>query len=76
MTIGTTNVVAPVFAAAEIVVLFPSRVTTETSLRDLFRRLVLERNNFLGIAFFRMSFARSVTRLAARDLVFPATDLC
>ena len=39
---GTTDVIAPVFAATEVVVFFLACMTGETRLRDLFRRLVFE----------------------------------
>ena len=37
MTIGATNVVAPVFAAAKVVVLFLAGVTGKAGLRSFFR---------------------------------------
>jgi hypothetical protein len=39
---GATNVVAPMFAAAEVVVFLFARMTRQASLRDFFRWLVLE----------------------------------
>src|ERR1044072_6261495 len=42
MTVRATHVVAPVFAAAEVVVLFPAGVAGEAGLGGLLGRLVLE----------------------------------
>ncbi len=72
MAIHAPNVIAPVLTAAEIIVIFFSGVTTKTRFRCLFRRLRLEGNNLLRIAFFEMRLAGSMTRLATRDLSLPA----
>ena len=71
VTLRAADVVAPVLATPEVVVLFPARMTGETSLRDRFRRFILKRNDLLRIAFFGVSFTRPVTRLATRHLSFP-----
>ena len=75
VAIGTTDVVAPVFATTEVVVLFPARVATKTRLRSLFRRFLLERDDLRRIAFFDVGFAWPMTRLATSHLVFPTGDL-
>src|SRR6476661_112394 len=75
VTVGAADVVAPVFTAAEVIVLFLTRVTGQTRLGDLFRRLVFERDDLLGIAFFAVCFAWSMARLATGNLVFPTADL-
>ena len=75
MAIRTTNVVTPVFATAEVVVLLSARVTGQTRLRDFLGRLVFEGNDLLRIAFLNMGLAWTMTRLTARYLLFPATDL-
>jgi hypothetical protein len=71
MAIGTSYVVAPMLTAAEVVMFLFSCVAGKTSLRRLFRRFSLEGYDFLRIAFFGVSFARTVTRLATRHLSFP-----
>ena len=72
MAVGAADVVAPVFAAAEVVVFLTSRVTRQTRLRRLFRRLVLEGNDFRRIALFDVRPAWTMARFAARHLRFPA----
>lgn len=74
MTIATAYVVAPMLAAAKVVVLLFAGMAGKARLGNLFRRLVLERDYLLRIAFFGVSFTRTVASLAARDLSFPATD--
>ena len=74
MAISATDVVAPVFAAAKVVVFFLTGVTRQTRFRDFFRRLVLEGDDFLWVAFFTVGLAWTMTCLATRHLVFPATD--
>ena len=74
MTVGTTNVVAPMFTAPEIVVLFSSSMARQTSFGNLLGRLVLEGDDLLGIAFFSVGFAGTMTRFATRHLPFPTTD--
>ena len=73
VTISTTDVVAPVFAAAEVVVLFSPGVASQAGFRDLFGRLVLERDDLRRIAFRDVLLAWSMTRLTASHLVFPTT---
>ena len=71
MAVSATDVVAPVLAAAEVVVLFPACVTSQTGLRDLFRRFVFEGDDFLRVAFFAVSLTWTMTRFATSHLVFP-----
>ncbi len=71
MAIDTTDVIAPVFTATEVVVFLSAGVTGETSFRYLLRRLVLEGNNLLGIPFLSVRFAWTMARLAARHLAVP-----
>ena len=76
MTISATDVVAPVLAAAKVIVFFSTGVTAQTCLRGFLRRLILERNYFLRIAFFDVGFARTMARLATRHLLLPTRKLC
>jgi hypothetical protein len=69
---GTAYVVAPVFAAAKIIVLFLAGMTGETSFRDGLRRFVFEGNYLSGIAFFNVGLAWPMTRFATSYLSFPA----
>src|SRR5690242_1774546 len=71
MTVSATDVVAPVFATAEVVVLFATCMAAQTRFGDLFRRLVLERDDLGGIAFLGVGLAWPVTRLATGHLIFP-----
>jgi len=74
VTIGTANIVAPVFSATEIVVLFSTGMAGKTRLRNFFRSLVLERDDLRRVAFFCVSLAWPMTRFASGYLVFPASD--
>ena len=74
MTIGATNIVAPVFAPAEVIVLFPARMAGKASLRDCLGRLILERNDLRWIAFFAVGLAGTVASLATGYLSFPTAD--
>jgi hypothetical protein len=75
MAIHTADVVAPVFAAAEVVVFLAPRMTASTRLGDLFRALVLDRDDLGRNTLFRVRFAWSMARLAACHLLFPTRDL-
>ena len=74
MAINTANVVAPVLAAPEVVVLFLAGVTGKTRLGNVFRRHAFERNDFLRIALFDVCLAWPMARLATRHLVFPTAN--
>ena len=76
MAIHTAYIVAPVFTATEVVAFFLARVAGETSLRYLFRRFILKRNDLFRIALFGVSFARPVTGLATGYLSFPTANVC
>ena len=74
MAVGATDIVAPVLAAAKVVVLFFAGVAAQTCLRSLFRRFVFEGDDFLRIAFLDVSLAWPMARLATRHLVFPTAN--
>ena len=76
VAIRTTDVVAPVFATAEVVMFLFACVTTETCFGSFFCRLVLEGNDLRGIAFFNVLLAGSVARLATRHLILPTPNFC
>ena len=75
MTVGAADIVAPVFAAAEVVVFFAARVAAETGFGNLFRRFVFEGDDLRWVAFFDVRFAGAVTRLATSHFLFPAREL-
>jgi hypothetical protein len=75
MAVDTADIVAPMLAAPEVVVLFPSRVTAKTGFGSFLRRLAFERNDLLRIAFFDVRFAWTMTRLTASHFVAPTADL-
>lgn len=75
MTVGATNIVAPVFAAPEIVMFFSTRVARETGFGSFFRRFVFERNNLRRITLFTVSLARPMARFAAGYLALPTANL-
>ena len=74
VTVGAADVVAPVFTAAEVIVLFLTRVTGQTRLGRFLCRLALEGNDLLRIALFDVRPAWTVTRLAAGHFVFPTRN--
>jgi hypothetical protein len=74
VAIDTTNVVAPVLAAPEVVVLFLAGVTGKTRLGNVFRRHAFERDDFLWIALCDVCLAWPMARLATRHLVLPTAD--
>jgi len=74
VAVRASDIVAPVFAAAEVIVLFLARMTGKTSLRDLLGCFVLERNDLRRIAFFRVGLAWSMAGLAAGHLLFPTAE--
>ena len=76
MTVSATDVVAPVLAATEVIVFLSAGVTAQTRLRGFLRRLVLERNDLLRIAFFDVRLTWTMTRLAAGYFVFPTAKSC
>ena len=76
MTVSAADVVAPVFAATEVIVFLFAGVTAQTRLGSFLRRLVLEGNDLLRIALFDVGFAGTVTRFAAGHLVFPTREFC
>ena len=75
VAVGASDVVAPVFAAAEVVVFLAAGVTTQTRLGDLFRRLVFERDDLRWVAFFDVRLTWTMARLATRHLFFPTAEL-
>ena len=74
MTVSAADVVAPVFAATEVIAFIFARMAGETRLGNLLGRLVLERNDLRRIAFFRVGLARPMTRFAACYFVFPTVE--
>ena len=76
MAIGTSDVITPVLAAAEVVPLFFAGMAIKTSFRDLLRGLVLEGDDLCLIAAtLHVRLTRAVARFAAGDLVFPTGHL-
>ena len=74
MAIRAAHVVAPVLAAAIVVVLFFARVAGQASFGFLFRRFACESPNLrLVAAAFNVSFARPVTGFAALFFGLPAS---
>jgi hypothetical protein len=71
MTVTTADIVTPVFAAPEVVVLFFTGVAAKTRFGNLFGRFVLEGDNLGRIAFFGMGLAGSMTGFAASNFSFP-----
>jgi hypothetical protein len=72
VTISATDVVAPVFSTPEVIALFSTRMTGQTSLRYFLRCFVFERNYLLWVTLFNVRFSRPMTRFTARNHSFPA----
>lgn len=75
VTIRAADVVAPVFAAPEVIPFLFAGMTGQARLGDFLRRLVLEGYYFCRVTLFKVSFPRSVTCFATRDFLFPTADL-
>ena len=75
VTIGTANIIPPVFATTKVVPLFLARMAAKTGLSRFFRRFVLERNDLCRIAFCYVVLTRTMTRFAAGDLALPTANL-
>ena len=74
MTVSAADVVAPVFAAFEVIAFLFARVAGKTGLGSFLGRFVFERNDLRRITFFEVGFAWTMTRFAAGHLVFPTAD--
>jgi hypothetical protein len=72
VAVGTANVVPPVFAAPEVIVLFFTCMTGETRFRNCLGRFVLERNDLRRITFLYVRLAGTVARFATRNFSLPA----
>jgi hypothetical protein len=75
VTIGASDIIAPVLAAPEVVPLFLAGMTGKTDLGRFFRRFVLERNNLGGVGFGDVVHAGPMTRFAAGGLALPTANL-
>src|SRR6185437_10001557 len=75
MTVGATDIVAPVFAAPEVVVFFSTGVARETCFGSFFGRFIFERNYFSRIAFFAVGLAWPMARFAPGCFPLPTADL-
>ena len=75
MAVDTTDVIAPVLAAAEVIVLFFSCVTGKTGFRNFFWCFVLKGDDLLRITFFGVRLTWSMTGFAPRHLLVPTTNL-
>ena len=75
MTIRAADVVAPVFAPSEIIAFLFARMAGQAGLGDRLGRLILERDDFRGVAFFKMGLARSMTCFTTSYFSFPGADV-
>src|SRR5262245_22520375 len=72
MTIRAPDVIAPMLAANEVVVLFPPGVASEADPRDLLGGFMFESSDFCLVATaVYVGFSRSVTGLASLMLALP-----
>ena len=74
MTVGTTDVVAPMLAASKVVVFLFAGVAAQARFRDLFRRFIFEGDDLLRITFLTVGFSWTMAGFATRHLLFPAAD--
>ena len=74
VTVSAADVVAPVFAALEIIAFLFSGVADKTGLGSFLRRFILERNDLRRVAFCDVGFAWTMTRFTAGHFVFPTAD--
>ena len=73
MAFGATDIVAPVLAAAEVVVFFLAGMASETVFRNFLRRFVLKGNDFCRIAFFGVRLTRAMAGFAPGHFILPRT---
>src|SRR5215813_869046 len=71
VAVSAAYVIPPVFASTKVIVVFLPGMTGQACLCNLLRRLALETNDLLGIAFFDVCFAWAMTRLAPCCFIFP-----
>ena len=71
MTIGAADVVAPVLAAAVVVVLFLAGVARQTSLSSFFRRFILKGDDLGGVALGNVVLARAMAGVATGNCPVP-----
>jgi hypothetical protein len=77
MTVCATDVVAPMLAAPEVIVLFPAGMAVQTGFRDFFRGLVLEGDYLSQVtAALNVILAWAMAGFAPSDFVLPAAYLC
>ena len=76
MTVGATDVVAPVLTAAEVIMFLFAGVAAQTRFRDLFGRLIFEGDNLLRITFLTVGFAWPMAGLATCYFLFPTRKRC
>lgn len=76
MTVSAADVVAPVFAAPEVITFLFARMAGETCFGGFLGRLVLKRNDLRRVAFFGVGLARSMTCFTAGHFIFPTVDAC
>ena len=73
VTVRAANIVAPVLAPAEIIMLLSACVTRKARFRNLFRRFVFEGDDFCFVTVsFNVILARSVARLTTQHFTLPA----
>ena len=68
MAVSAADVVAPVLAATEVVVLFLAGVARQAGLSGLFRLFILKGDDLGRVALFSMGLARTVTGLTTGHL--------
>ena len=71
MAISTADIVAPVLAAAEVIVLFPAGVASQAGLSSFFRRFILKGNDLGGVALGDVILARAMAGLATSNFSLP-----
>lgn len=75
VAVRAADVIAPVFAAAEVVVLFPAGVASQTSFGNQFRALVFEGDNLFRIPLLGMGLTWSMARFTASYLALPSAKV-
>ena len=74
MTIGASDVVAPVFSSSEVISFLFACMASKARFRDFLRRFILERYDFCRVSFLNVSFSWPMTCLTSCNFVFPTID--
>ena len=74
VALAKSGVVAPMFAASDVIPFLCARRLRKARLRNFFRRFILERFDFCRVSFLNVTFSWPMTCLTSSYFVFPTID--